>query len=279
MSSHPQRVTVSDMKNWVNKVIVGTGFQVSNLGDSWQNGQAFAALIHSFRPELLDYPSMEFTKEKSLENIKAAFDAAVKAGIDPLLDAEDLISCPEQKSIFTSLTGYYKAFNTSTPRTFTPTPSPRPTSTPARTISQPVTTKETPAPATPATPLKLNTRVLPTIPPLNTEDNSDKVKSLESEIEKLKEQLKQNEVEVEKKLRVQLEKKIRDELQSKIKSEFEQSSKQQSDKLKSDLQQFQKEKQDFETNKKTQLEEIKKSPLRNRQTKERNRNPFKIRLQ
>lgn len=48
---------------------------------------AFNALIHSHRPDLLDFPSLE--KNTNIENLNIAFDVANnELGIPRLLDAE-----------------------------------------------------------------------------------------------------------------------------------------------------------------------------------------------
>jgi len=54
---------------------------------SWRNGLGFNALIHSHRPDLLDFPSLE--KNTNIENLNIAFDVANdELGIPRLLDAE-----------------------------------------------------------------------------------------------------------------------------------------------------------------------------------------------
>lgn len=54
---------------------------------SWRNGLGFNALIHSHRPDLLDFPSLE--KNTNIDNLNIAFDVANnELGIPRLLDAE-----------------------------------------------------------------------------------------------------------------------------------------------------------------------------------------------
>lgn len=54
---------------------------------SWRTGLGFSALIHSHRPDLLNFPSLE--KNTNIENLNIAFDVANnELGIPRLLDAE-----------------------------------------------------------------------------------------------------------------------------------------------------------------------------------------------
>lgn len=74
---------------------------VQNFSRSWQDGLAFAALINKFRPDLLNYDEMLARKDDPMFVMQSAFDAAEKAGISKLLDAEDIVNSakPDDKSI------------------------------------------------------------------------------------------------------------------------------------------------------------------------------------
>jgi actinin alpha len=78
---------------------------VQNFSRSWQDGLAFAALINKFRPDLLNYDEMLARKDDPMFVMQSAFDAAEKAGISKLLDAEDIVNSakPDDKSIIAYL--------------------------------------------------------------------------------------------------------------------------------------------------------------------------------
>lgn len=70
----------------------------------------FNALIHSHRPDLFDFASLQ--PGKNLENLNHAFETANnELGIPPLLDAEDIdTQRPDEKSILTYVASYYHTF-------------------------------------------------------------------------------------------------------------------------------------------------------------------------
>lgn len=66
---------------------------IVDFTNSWRSGFGFNALIHSHRPDLFDYNSLQ--PGRNMENLNYAFDVADRElGIPRLLDAEDLV---EQK--------------------------------------------------------------------------------------------------------------------------------------------------------------------------------------
>jgi len=83
---------------------------VQNFTTSWANGLAFCALIHHFRPHLIQYDSLN--KQNVKENLTLAFDTAEKLGVPRLLDPEDVysLSVPDKNSMMTYLSELYKFF-------------------------------------------------------------------------------------------------------------------------------------------------------------------------
>ncbi|XP_022081260.1 EH domain-binding protein 1-like isoform X2 [Acanthaster planci] len=79
------------------------GVRVTNLTTSWRNGLAFCALIHKFRPELIDFSSLSPHDIK--ENNSKAFEAAASMGIPKLLDPKDmvLLAVPDKLAVMTYL--------------------------------------------------------------------------------------------------------------------------------------------------------------------------------
>jgi len=94
------------LKEWTKYCTAGyEHVHIKNLSSSWKNGYAFAALISAFRPDLIDYDNLP---DDALERLQIAFDAAEKANVTMLLDAEDVIEIADQKCIKTQLSMYQR---------------------------------------------------------------------------------------------------------------------------------------------------------------------------
>ncbi|XP_076099632.1 EH domain-binding protein 1-like isoform X4 [Mytilus galloprovincialis] len=89
---------------WCKEVTQGhKGVKITNLTTSWRNGMAFCAIIAHFRPDLIDFRSLNPHDMKA--NNRIAFDAAAKLGIPRVIEPSDmvLLKVPDKLSVMTYL--------------------------------------------------------------------------------------------------------------------------------------------------------------------------------
>ncbi|XP_068188907.1 microtubule-actin cross-linking factor 1, isoforms 1/2/3/4 isoform X5 [Antennarius striatus] len=86
-----------------------TGLRCANFTSSWSDGRMFNALLHRYRPDLID---MELVSQQgNRENLEQAFEIAESLGVTRLLDAEDVdVPSPDEKSVITYVSSIYDAF-------------------------------------------------------------------------------------------------------------------------------------------------------------------------
>ncbi|XP_030234226.1 EH domain-binding protein 1 isoform X2 [Gadus morhua] len=79
------------------------GVKITNFTTSWRNGLAFCALLHHFRPDHIDYKSLNPQDIK--ENNKKAYDGFANLGISRLLEPSDmvLLAIPDKLTVMTYL--------------------------------------------------------------------------------------------------------------------------------------------------------------------------------
>jgi len=94
------------LKMWVTNQLTGyDNVKIQNMTKSFHNGLAFCALIHKFRPKLIDYKSLSPSDEE--KNLNIAFSAAEKYfGLEKYLTCDDIKKL-DDKSMVVYLSEYY----------------------------------------------------------------------------------------------------------------------------------------------------------------------------
>ncbi|XP_076636191.1 molecule interacting with CasL isoform X2 [Colletes latitarsis] len=85
--------------------------QIEDMGASFKNGLAICAIIHKYRPDLIDFHSMQ--PEDVAKNNQLAFDILEKElGIPPIMTGEEMAECeiPDKLAMFSYLTQIYDVF-------------------------------------------------------------------------------------------------------------------------------------------------------------------------
>ncbi|XP_067204675.1 EH domain-binding protein 1 isoform X3 [Linepithema humile] len=93
-----------DLLEWCKEVTKDyPGVKVTNLTTSWRNGMAFCAIIHHFRPDLIDIDSLLSHDVKG--NCKKAFDAGEALGIPRVIEPADMdiLTVPDKLAVMTYL--------------------------------------------------------------------------------------------------------------------------------------------------------------------------------
>ncbi|CAB3407856.1 unnamed protein product [Caenorhabditis bovis] len=97
---------------WARKVTSGyPRVNVTNFSSSWRDGLAFNAILHRYRPNIIDWNKISSDSVSNRERLDNAFAAAEKEfGVSRLLDAEDVdTNNPDEKSIITYVSSLYNA--------------------------------------------------------------------------------------------------------------------------------------------------------------------------
>ncbi|XP_033211019.1 EH domain-binding protein 1 isoform X2 [Belonocnema kinseyi] len=93
-----------DLLEWCKEVTADyPGVKVTNLTTSWRNGMAFCAVIHRFRPDLIEIESLLPHDVKG--NCKRAFDAGENLGIPRVIEPADMdiLTVPDKLAVMTYL--------------------------------------------------------------------------------------------------------------------------------------------------------------------------------
>ncbi|XP_014792752.1 PREDICTED: protein-methionine sulfoxide oxidase MICAL3 isoform X21 [Calidris pugnax] len=107
----------SKLLSWCQRQTDGyAGVNVTDLTMSWKSGLALCAIIHRYRPDLIDFDSLD---EQNVEkNNQLAFDIAEKEfGISPIMTGKEMASVgePDKLSMVMYLTQFYEMFKDTIP--------------------------------------------------------------------------------------------------------------------------------------------------------------------
>ncbi|XP_018862154.1 F-actin-monooxygenase MICAL3 isoform X9 [Parus major] len=107
----------SKLLSWCQRQTDGyAGVNVTDLTMSWKSGLALCAIIHRYRPDLIDFDSLD---ENNVEkNNQLAFDIAEKEfGISPIMTGKEMASVgePDKLSMVMYLTQFYEMFKDTIP--------------------------------------------------------------------------------------------------------------------------------------------------------------------
>uniref|UniRef100_A0A8D2ZZH4 Dystonin n=1 Tax=Scophthalmus maximus TaxID=52904 RepID=A0A8D2ZZH4_SCOMX len=95
---------------WSKQITDGyVGVRCANFTTSWRDGRLFNAIIHKYRPDLVDMSHVSTQSNRS--NLEHAFCMAEQLGVARLLDPEDVdVQSPDEKSVITYVSTLYDAF-------------------------------------------------------------------------------------------------------------------------------------------------------------------------
>ncbi|XP_068624473.1 EH domain-binding protein 1 [Battus philenor] len=98
------KTPVQDLLEWCQSVTREyRACRITNLTTSFRSGLAFCAIIHRFRPDLIDFSGLQ--PEEAENNLRVALDASSKLGISQVLTAADVCArpAPDKLAIMTYL--------------------------------------------------------------------------------------------------------------------------------------------------------------------------------
>ncbi|XP_016339490.1 protein-methionine sulfoxide oxidase MICAL2-like [Sinocyclocheilus anshuiensis] len=112
LARRESEIRPSRLLTWCQKQTEGyRGVNVTDLTSCWISGLAFCALIHRFRPQLIDYDSLN--EQDCARNLQLAFDVAEKEfGMKPFITGKELAAGqePDKTSMGNYLSKFYELF-------------------------------------------------------------------------------------------------------------------------------------------------------------------------
>ncbi|XP_044281529.1 F-actin-monooxygenase MICAL2 isoform X4 [Varanus komodoensis] len=112
LSRHESDTRPNKLLTWCQRQTEGyRNVNVTDLTSSWRSGLAFCAIIHRFRPDLMDFDSLN--EEDAVKNNQLAFDIAEREfGIPPIITGKEMASAgePDKLSMVLYLSKFYELF-------------------------------------------------------------------------------------------------------------------------------------------------------------------------
>ncbi|XP_068947334.1 F-actin-monooxygenase MICAL2 isoform X1 [Petaurus breviceps papuanus] len=112
LSRRESDIRPNKLLTWCQKQTEGyQHVSITDLTTSWRSGLALCALIHRFRPDLINFDSLN--EEDAIENNQLAFDIAEREfGIPPMTTGKELASAqePDKLSLVMYLSKFYELF-------------------------------------------------------------------------------------------------------------------------------------------------------------------------
>ncbi|XP_066439653.1 F-actin-monooxygenase MICAL2 isoform X2 [Eleutherodactylus coqui] len=112
ITRHDSDVRPNKLLTWCQKQTEGyRNVNVTDLTSSWKSGLALCALLHHFRPDLIDFYSLN--EDDAVRNNQLAFDIAEKEfGISPITTGKEMASTeePDKLSMVLYLSKFYELF-------------------------------------------------------------------------------------------------------------------------------------------------------------------------
>ncbi|XP_045681426.1 F-actin-monooxygenase MICAL2 isoform X2 [Phyllostomus hastatus] len=112
LSRHESDIRPSKLLTWCQQQTEGyQHVHVTDLTTSWRSGLALCAIIHRFRPELINFDSLN--EDDAVENNQLAFDVAEREfGIPPVTTGKEMASAqePDKLSMVMYLSKFYELF-------------------------------------------------------------------------------------------------------------------------------------------------------------------------
>uniref|UniRef100_A0A8C5RLL5 Microtubule associated monooxygenase, calponin and LIM domain containing 2 n=1 Tax=Laticauda laticaudata TaxID=8630 RepID=A0A8C5RLL5_LATLA len=112
LSKHEYDIKPNKLLTWCQKQTEGyKNVNITDLTSSWKSGLALCAVIHCFKPDLIDFDSLN--EEDAVENNQLAFDIAEhEFGIPPVTTGKEMVSAaePDKLSMVMYLSKFYELF-------------------------------------------------------------------------------------------------------------------------------------------------------------------------
>nr|XP_016851075.1 PREDICTED: protein-methionine sulfoxide oxidase MICAL2 isoform X3 [Anolis carolinensis] len=112
LSRQESDVRPNKLLTWCQKQTEGyRNVNITDLTSSWSSGLALCAIIHHFRPDLIDFDSLN--EEDAVRNNQLAFDIAEREfGIPPVTTGKEMVSAgePDKLSMVMYLSKFYELF-------------------------------------------------------------------------------------------------------------------------------------------------------------------------